>query len=87
MGIMIQTEFRGAISSHLKLAVFQLVKNGDAVKEQIVDTGFSNVLFASGKDMRTGRNVRCKWEKGSPCVLVGPLTKTSEIIKVKVEGW
>ncbi len=86
MGIMVQTEFRGSISTHLKMGIFSLIKNGDKVKEQVVDTGFSNILIASARNPETGKIIKCKWGRGTPCVLVGPLTSTDKIVKLRVEG-
>jgi len=82
----IQTEWRGAIAPHLKLAIFHIVYEGP--EEGRIDTGFSNILFAMGYSMTTGKPVKLRWEKGGPCILIGPIKEGRKgIIKVRVEGW
>ena len=86
MTLLIQTEFRGNIAVRHKLAIFHIVYKGP--DEGIIQSGFSNILWAEAINMRTGKHVKATWEKGGSCILLGPIKEGKEgIIKLRCEGW
>jgi len=83
MSIQVQTNWRGNISPHLKLAIYHVVYQGP--DSGIIKTGFSTILYASGINMKTGRSVKLTWAGG--CILLGPIKEgKSGIMKVRCEG-
>lgn len=84
--LQVQTEYKGNISPHLRLAIFHVVYKGP--DQGIIQTGFSNILWAAGINMKTGKSIKLTWKKGGSCILIGPI-KEGKVgtAKIRCEGW